>query len=416
MAQKKLNFVFLFFLTLISFVYLFIRFYHLSTLLDFRLDQSFFLLESKSTIQSPHLRLLGPATSKIFDGRQFFVGSNYYYILGIVGLISHWDPLITTIVFIILEFLFYLFFVFFLKQKFNSLWSLLIFFCLSISPYLVAHSRFFWNPHLLIPLSILTIYFLDKFLNQKKFLYLFLSAFFWGFAFSCHYSPIFWLPIFIYFLIKSKNFLKLISYIIIFFGIFIGDLLFFIFELRHQFYNLKTFIYVYTHSTQKGGLTSHYFVFPLLIFVIYFLLLSLSKIKNKTFANFLLLFNLIFLTVFQFKLYPNFPSFGVIKGWNYPDQLKVANLISQNCPTNFNIAATMQGDTRAYDLRYLLSLKNCQPLGVEDYPISQKLFLIAPNNRPPESETVWEVASFKPFKINQKIILNDQLIFYELNK
>ena len=117
--------------------------------------------------------------------------------------------------------------------------------------------------------------------------------------------------------------------------------------------------------------------------------------------------------IFAESFYP----LDVIKGWDYPQQRQVTDLILKNgCPQNFNVAATIQGDTRFYDLRYLLKLKNCQPLPVEAYPQAQKLFLVAPPDRPPESETVWEVAAFKPFIIKQKVAINDQILFFELQK
>jgi len=410
-VSKKIFFVFL---ILISFVYLFLRLYQLPSLLGFHQDQGIHLLETKAMFDSQKISLVGPmVTSKSADGRNFFIGGNYYYVLGIVGLICRWNPLAITIFFIILEFLFYLFFIFFLKKKFSYFSVLLTFLFISISPYLVIHSRFFWNPHLLVPLSILAIFCLDKFLSQKKIKYLFLASFLWGFAFACHYSAVFWAIFFIFILLKNKNFLKLKNYFSILFGFFVGNLPFFIFEIRHQFYNLKTLFYVYTHSSQSGELTSHYFVFSLLIFIIFILLYFLNKLKNKNIYLFLVLS--LILTI-QFKIFKNYQPTDTIIGWNYSDQQKVANIISQNCPHNFNIAATMQGDTRFYDLRFLLTAKNCLPNGVKNYPESQKIFLVAKNDHSPESETVWEINSYKSFKITQKISINDKLNLYELTK
>jgi len=152
-------------LILISFLYLFVRLYHLNNLIGFRLDQGIHLLETKNMFDSKKISLVGPmVTSKSFMGRNFFIGANYYYVLGIIGLISNWSPLTVTILFILIEFVFYLFFIFFLKKKFNPFWALLTFPFLSLSPYLIIHSRFFWNPHLLIPLSILAILFSEKYL------------------------------------------------------------------------------------------------------------------------------------------------------------------------------------------------------------------------------------------------------------
>lgn len=412
MTQKKTNFLFFFFLFLISFIYLFIRLYPLPNLIGFRLDQGIHLLETKTMVDNRQFRLIGPmVTSKSLEGRNFFIGANYYYILGIVGLMAQWDPFTITIIFIILEFLFYLFFIFFLKKKFSSFLSLLTFLFISVSPYLVVHSWFFWNPHLLIPLSILTVFYFDKFVNKKIFSYLFLSAFFWGFAFACHYSAIFWGIFFVISLIKSKNFSRFKSWFLVIIGFILGNLPFFIFEIRNNFYNIKTIFYIFTNSSQADQLTSHYFVFPLLIFIIYFVLFLFQK-TSKIFL--ILFFTLIFFI--QLQTSKNYQSLNYISGWDYSTQKSVINIISQDCPSNFNIATTMQGDTRGYDLRYLLNLKKCYPNEVDQYPNSQTIFLISPTSRLPETESVWEISSFRPFKITQKINLNEQLTFYRLDK
>lgn len=416
MKNKKT--IFIIGMVLISCLYLFIRLYRLNDLIGFRLDQGIHLLETKSMFDSKKISLVGPmVTSKSFMGRNFFIGANYYYVLGIVGLISQWNPLTITIMFILLELVFYLFFIEFLKRKFNLFWAFLMFIFIAVSPYLVIHSRFFWNPHLLIPLSILVLLTSEKYLFKKQIKYLFLMAFFWGFAFACHYSAVFWGLFFIFWLIKSKQFKNLKNYLVIILGFLLGDLPWVIFELRHGFYNIKTLFYIFTHSSTGGELTSHYFVFSLLIFIIWFLFWGLSKLKNKNKANFILIIVLIFGFFIQNKIFANYAPLDNISGWNYAEQQKVANLIIENgCPKNFNVAATIQGDTRAYDLRYLLNLKDCNPMGVEEYPRTEKLFLVAPKERLPETETVWEVSSLGKFKINQKINLNSNVVFYELEK
>lgn len=121
------------------------------------------------------------------------------------------------------------------------------------------------------------------------------------------------------------------------------------------------------------------------------------------------------LSLIQIKIFKNYAPLDNISDWNYPEQKKVVNLIIKNgCPKNFNIATTIQGDTRAHDLRYLLNIKNCKPMGVEEYPMAEKLFLVAPVNRPPDTETVWEISCLGKFEIKQKINLTNEIIFYEL--
>ena len=415
--NKNKNF-FLLGLFLISFLYLFIRLYHLNTLIGFRLDQGLHLLETKSLFDSKRVGLLGPmVTSKSFMGRNIFIGSNYYYVLGGLGLVGRWDPFFITVCFILLEYFLFLFFILFLKRKFDSIYALIIFLSIALSPYLVVHSRFFWNTHFLIPLSILVLMSLEKFIFKKQFRYLFLAAFFWGFAFASHYSAILWGSLFLYILVKSREYLNFKSYLIIISGFILGDLPFLIFEVRHNFYNIKTLLYIYLNSPQSRELPSQHIVFPFLIFIIYLSLFLLSKIKKKTIGYSIIIIISIFLLLFQSKYIKNYAPLDVIPGWNYPEQLRVTNLILGNgCPQNFNIAATMQGDTRFYDLRYLLNVRGCNPLPVEAYPQAEKLFLVAPPDRPVETETVWEVNVLRPFKISRKIAINDKIVFFELDR
>lgn len=402
----------------ISFLYLFLRLYNLNRLIGFRLDQGIHLLETKKMFDTKKISLVGPmVTSKSFMGRNFFVGANYYYVLGIIGIVGNWNPLLITIFFIFIEYFFYLLFTLFLKQKFNLNWAFLVFIFIATSPYLIIHSRFFWNPHLLIPLSILILLFAEKYLNKKKQKHLFLLAFCWGFGFACHYSAVFWGIFFVYLLIKSKQYLKVKPYLTIFFGFILGNLPFFIFEVRHGFYNIKTIFLVFLNSPNGGDLTSHYFVFPLLIFGLYGFLFFINKIKNKKRASLLLVVTFGLVLWLQINVLTSYAPLDMIEGWGYLEQNKVVNLIVKNgCPNNFNIAATVQGDTRAYDLRYLLDLKKCEPMGVEEYLNTETLFLVAPIERKPETEKVWEVSSLGKFKINRQEKITEKIVFYELEK
>ena len=269
----------------------------------------------------------------------------------------------------------------------------------------------------MIPLSILVLLFSEKYLLKKQNKYLFLMAFCWGFAFACHYSAVFWGLFFIFVLVKSKQIKKLKSYFIIIIGFILGNLPFFVFEILHNFYNIKTIFYIFINSSSSSGLASHYFVFPLLIFIIFGLLSLLFKIRNKININIILviIFGLLFLI--QIRFFSKYNPLDVIPSWSYPEQQKIIELIIQNdCPKNFNIASTISGDTRSFDLRFLLTVKGCKPMGVEEYSKAEKVFLIAPVNRPPEKETVWEVSSLGKFKINRQENLNPKIIFYELEK
>lgn len=383
------------FIAIFSFLYLFPRLYNIQNQLEYSYDQGFQLMDTFDMVKTHKIRLIGPeVTSKVFQGRQFFIGPQYYYILAILGTISRWSPLIITILINIIESIFFLIFVKFVFKKFGLLATLVTSITIAFSPYLVSHGRFFWNPHFILPISFLFVIYFDNLL---------IASLLWGLAFSFHYTAAFWaFPIFISLFYKKRFNLK--NILIIISGFIIGDLPFFLFELRHNFYNIKTISMVFTHTSGASEYSPHYFIYPLFTLVIWGLLLLSRKFK-KPFYLLLLLF--LFLKTD--------PGLDQIKGWNYPEQLKVRNLILQNgCPKNYNIAATMQGDTRFHSLRFLLIAKNCPPNSEEDYSRNDILYLLAPNNRRPETETVWEVNSFRPFKIEKETKLNDYLTLFIL--
>jgi len=401
-------------LLLISFIYFFLRYYQLPHNFVFRPDQGLHLLESYEMVQNHKIRLLGPyVSSKSYDNRNFFIGPYYYYALASLGIMTNWNPLGMTLLYGVIEFCFIIFFIFWLKKKFNPLISLIIFTFLALFPYLISHSRFYWNPHFLLPLGILEIYFLDKYIVSKKKFFLFLSAFIWGLAFSFHYAAILWGIVYLYLFIKNKLFSKFYSYPLVILGFIFGDILFFISELKHNFYNFRTIIFVYSNAKENSQLFGHYFIYPFIIFILFVLAYLFHKhwsnIKIRLLlASFLLLFAI---------LIPPVDELSSIPGWRYPDQQFVQKLILSNtCPQNYNLASTMSGDTQSFDLRSLLTISHCPPNSIENYPQSQTIFLIAPPSRPPETETVWELSSFRPFKISQQKTINDQLIFYRLDK
>ncbi len=374
--------------------------------MTFGLDQSVQLQEARDLVDSHKIRLIGPmVTTKVFQQRAFFIGPYYAYVLALLGLITNWQPLLITQISIIFELLCLFIFTLWLSAKSSRLINILLFSLFVFSPFLIEHSRFYWNPHFLLPISFLLIYLLEK----KRY---FLAAVVFGFGFSFHFSAALWFFPFMFYLLKNK--VKGIFYPLLLIGFILGDLPYFIFEIRHQFYNLTTMYLVFTNSNKHGEVYPYYFVFSLSAFI--FLLISQISIKfPKTAYLFVLL---VTLTNFCYYLFwrETIPM-GMTPGWNYPTQLQVVNqILEKGCPQNFNVATTNSGDTRAYDLRFLLNRRHCPPQTVDHYPLDRTLYLVAPVNRLPQSDTVWEVLSLRPFKIELTYPINKELVLYRLTR
>lgn len=392
---------------LVSFSFFFLRFNQYTESFNFAMDQGVHLIESKSIIDNKNLTLIGPSSSKTYQNRQFFTGPTYYYILATLGVMTSWNPLSLNAILVIIDFAFLLWFTLWLRRKFGDVVSITCFIIFALSKYFIFHHTFFWNPHFLFPLSICAVIFLDNFnkTNYKKWLYLF--SFVFGTAFSFHYTAVFWIIPTLIIIFKKIKKLSFKDYILNLLFFILGDLPFFIFELRHGFYNIKTAYLAFLHP-QESGLTSHYFVFPLIMFLIFLVGSIISKSKNKIFLCTAMLTVFIILNI-QYKT--STPPFL------YKDQLAVVNYIkNDNCLGKFNISQTLTGDSRAYNLRFLLSRVNCQPNQVETYPNSQIVYLVSKTDRPFESETIWEVTSGNKLSVLKKIEISQHINIYKLGR
>lgn len=107
------------------------------------------------------------------------------------------------------------------------------------------------------------------------------------------------------------------------------------------------------------------------------------------------------------------------KGWNLKGQKLATQEIMKNQDTQstFNVASTLDGDTRNMPIRYLLTAQRNPPLGVERYPESEAIYLISRDDETAVANyTVWEVSSFKPFEIFNMGEIQNGIYLYKLSK
>ena len=385
-------------------LYLSLRLPNISTRMTYHLDQGLHILDTYKMVTDKKIRLIGPmAITQNFQERYFFIGPQYYYILAILGTIFAWNPLAITIFLIFFDLIVLLIFCHWLFQKYSMKLAILFFLLFTLGPYFIAHARFFWQPHFILPLDFLSI---STLLMGNYFIF----GILWGLAFSFHYTAILWGLNLIIFLFLFKKIINIKQIFLILIGFLIGDLPYFIFELRNNFYNIRTIILIFTHGSTTTRFAPHYLVYPLIPLFIFIIIRFYKKILPVSLA-------ISFLILVQYLFTDRSLPYGHPPNWNYVDELKVVNLITKDsCPKDFNIASTLDSDTRALDIRSLLTVKKCPPMSVTDYPVSKTLFLVSPATRDPLSDTVWEISVFRPFKIVRQVRINDKLNFYELKR
>ncbi len=155
-----------------------------------------------------------------------------------------------------------------------------------------------------------------------------------------------------------------------------------------------------------GSIEPHYFaiIYVPIALTFGFVVSSLYKKAQPSGGIYLLSFFLVLLFFGYFKNLDlsNTNGYTMPKGWNLPGIRKASRLVSSDADNskNFNIAATLDGDTRAMPYRYLVTVYGKNPQNVESYPSADVIYLISRDSEDAiKSYNVWEISSFSPFTI-----------------
>jgi hypothetical protein len=200
---------------------------------------------------------------------------------------------------------------------------------------------------------------------------------------------------------------KFIILAIFFIGAAIGDLPMVLFDIRHNFYHLKTGFNYFSQvmlSGQGESLKYYHFLYLWIVFALFggWLLYKLFK-KNY-------LYGLLFITVY---LIISFSSYNINfdKAVGMPEGLTAADIYaasstianeSDKCE-RFNVLETLNFDKRAHVIRYPLIFKyNKTPLDVTEYKKPDCVFSLSQSGYDFENSDVWEVNEMKPI-ITKKI-------------
>jgi len=165
----------------------------------------------------------------------------------------------------------------------------------------------------------------------------------------------------------------------------------------------------------KGEMLDHYLgaIYPFVFLWFGYLLAKLISLKK----------NIFFFLILAFLLFTQFSSFkfkadngwGMPLGWNMKETKKSAKIIADNADGNFNVANLLDGDTRGHAYRYLLEIHGKKPLGVEDYPQTDVLYVITRVEQDQVLDyPVWEVESLLPARVEQDWLIKDQVKIFKL--
>lgn len=233
---------------------IFLRFYRLPEFVTFLSDQGRDVIVIKRIVTFSHLPAIGAASSV----GQVYLGPFYYYLIAPFLPLFNFNPVglafgvaLFSIIGILISYCI-------VKQEFDARTAFLFLIFISFSFVNIEVSRFSWNPNLLPFFAFLTLYFFYQLLRTKKIYFAILFGMFFSFSFQLHYLAGFLiLTIFVFFIRElftaKQKFLVLFRFITaaVSFIVFSSPLI--VFDLRHNFLNLKNFIKLFT---QQGVLSN----------------------------------------------------------------------------------------------------------------------------------------------------------------
>ena len=241
-------------------------------------------LASLRILKNKELTVVGPPISfGQYGTREVYFSSLTYY-MGALGLaltnLNVLGPIYVNIFLMIIGLSFlYLFGKDYFKDE-NK--ALIMVFLYSLSPPIVAHLRFFWNPNFIISIAPIFWYFYYRALIREENFSCFFAGIFAGILFLFHY---FVLPIIAFsliFLIKKLSFKKIFFII---FGFLIVILPLVLFEIKNQFYLTKAIIFNLTENDKFSTVYKPIFSRPLILKILDMFQIPVIFIGSQTEAT-----------------------------------------------------------------------------------------------------------------------------------
>jgi hypothetical protein len=380
-------------------------------------EQGISLATSASNIKN--FSLLGETNliRKTTTGHIPFPDATYGYLILPFLVLLKFDPLPLTFLFGLLNLGTGILLSRLLRKPFGEKVSLFALFFFMLSAPMIHHSLFTWivNPTPL--LSVLTLFFSYKLYKERDNKgYVFLLGLLSGLGFGMQKMYLAYLVL--VFLWVAWIYLKKKEGLFVFvLGVALGNIPTIIFDLRHEFYHLKTFTQYFLESAQgKISSPTSYYNY-LYLYPVFFTLIAICCVRLLKFSKSLVV--LLCLVYFWTNINSPFvdlrESTGMAKNITLPALERASITIAKDLPPEkFNVVTLWDFDTRAHTMRYLLTYRHhLTPSTVENYRQVEVVYALAPDNYDVSKPRVWELQEFLPYKI---VVLDSFAEGYKLYK
>ena len=396
------------------FLFIFIRAVYYGNVFRFIYDQV-----ASSTVvlelwQNQDVSLIGPPMSLTIGNRQIFFGGVSYYIQMAFLLMGRWDPFWSTYIFMIFSSAMILPLYVGVKKLINRNAAITMTIVYSLLPFYIEGTTQLWNPYFqlaLLPGFILLMAFFNK--KQSPLLALSLGVYI-GILFQLHYQfLIVMVGLAVYYFLVKKISWKLSLFAAV--GIIIGFGNMILFELRNDFYTIRTLIIFFQQSEKIASHPQADYYFMSILFFGLLVVLYYAR-KYISFKINTILFIILALLAIEYTIISghnkNYP-----KDWYYENDKQVFQIIQDNYLNSdirdFNIfqfyAAT--GDTQ----KYYMKLNNID-INYNDYYNNEYLYVVYNKDLNYMKDAAYEINTFTPHHLINIWNINSEYNLYLLKR
>ena len=375
---------------------LLLRVYNFPNRINFGLEQGITLTTTAEYLNG-HFSLLGlPAVQRTTStGHQIFSAPIYNYFLMPFMLVFGYNPIILTYTALFINLITGAMLYLLNKKLSGQRVAIFAAFLYLFDMTMISQSLTIWilNPMPLI--GLVSMYLIIKNhenITPKISLYLGLLS---GLALGLEYMYLFTIILLtIYIVYRSKQ--RIFDFGIFILGLLISLAPTVIFDLRHDWYHMRTlwqYLLDVINNPGQSKLSIYHFYqyFPLAFYLGALVLDKIFK-SSKMIAAVVMCIYLIF----QFKTgeFSFTQAVGTAKFMNTPKMMQVAKAIADDNSTNFNVVYMSQAEHRAYSLRYILIyVFGVKPMEIDQYPSTKHLYVLAASDRDMSKDIPWEITS-----------------------
>lgn len=391
-----------------------IRTVHFSDFLNFSFDQATFSLKALQIWKDKEVTLIGPTFSMNYQGRYAFQGGAIYYFHLLFLILGQFDPLKASYAFMLWCALMIMPLYLGLKKLINTQAAIFGMTLYTLLPYYIDYTRFLWNPNTQLSLLPLLILAMGVFKQKPNLFHFGVIGFLSGLLLQFHYQfVLIMFGLLVYYFILQKNIWRYFVVWLLSFSIGFSNML--LFELRNQFYNTKTILLFFSSIGKSEtighfDLVPHYFLSVSFMIFIVFMYIFRKKMSWK--VN-----TFLFTALFIWSALTYFPkpssAFGIPNQWQYEDDIKVYNIISESKISKYNIV-NLAYDTLATTQKYLHA-KNDKQFDFGNYSSNEYLFVVSADDQYLQN-SAYEVNSFIPSELIQSWPINEKYSLYLLKR